>query len=721
MRKFICIAFAIFSLQLALAQEYDPTRVAQIEAQLSSLEADIPGLTEKINIDLQQAKLSTFLLAISEVHKINIDVHPELGNTEIINNFKNVEVIDVLIYLCKNQNLRIDQTGTILSIRHFVPEPEVPDVRVIPITYNPTKGTLFADLKNDVLSEVSKLISDKSGKGVFFEQGMGDSKISVFIKDLPLELAMEKLAFSNNLLVTITKDGSFEFEKAQTSGQAGGISHGSSRPKRSRRSNFYFKVLDTVSKRLDIAFENVPVSDVVYDIGNALQLDIFTAAPLEDAGMATVNAKDISFDQLLTKIFESDTQNRTTQDTEERSGNRNQNLDVRSSQTKQFTYKVEDEVYYFGTSNQLTLRSSEIVPLYYRSIQMLADPTSTGRTVGRTVSYNQGDGAFNRSGQNQNFNSSQNSNSNRYQNRNSQTPEKSPGTFLDLIPKDVTANLSVTEDVELNSFVVSGPSADVISFKAFIKKIDKPVPVVMIEVMILDISKSTSLEAGVEWGIGEGPTTTKGTLFPRSQISLGANTVNRILGRIDGANFLNIGSVVPNFYANIKAMETNGFLKIRSSPRITTLNGHRAYFSNGETSYYAVTNQTFNGVQNPITSQITNYEPIDAELSLDVRPFVSADGQITMEIKVIQSSFNGERIAVDAPPGLDSREFTSIVKANNNDIIVLGGLEERRTRNSGSGVPFLARIPIIKWLFSTRVREGSKSKLTVLIKPTVIY
>ena len=134
-----------------------------------------------------------------------------------------------------------------------------------------------------------------------------------------------------------------------------------------------------------------------------------------------------------------------------------------------------------------------------------------------------------------------------------------------------------------------------------------------------------------------------------------------------------------------------------------------------------MTNQTFNGVQNPITSEITNYQPIDAELSLDVKPYVSADGEITMDIKVIQSSFNGQRIAEDAPPGINSREFTSIVKARNNDIIVLGGLEERRVNNSGSGVPFLARIPIVKWLFSQRVREGSKSKLTVLIKPTVIY
>ena len=54
------------------------------------------------------------------------------------------------------------------------------------------------------------------------------------------------------------------------------------------------------------------------------------------------------------------------------------------------------------------------------------------------------------------------------------------------------------------------------------------------------------------------------------------------------------------------------------------------------------------------------------------------------------------------------------------DLAILGGIEEQFKNNSGSGVPFLAKVPVLKWLFSKRVREGRKSKLTVLIKPTII-
>ena len=177
--------------------------------------------------------------------------------------------------------------------------------------------------------------------------------------------------------------------------------------------------------------------------------------------------------------------------------------------------------------------------------------------------------------------------------------------------------------------------------------------------------------------------------------------------------------MVPNFFATIKAMESNGDLKIRSTPRLSTLNGHRAYFSNGQTSYYAITDQVIVGSDNPVTQTAVNYQPIDAELGLTIKPLVSGDGQVTLDISVIQSSF-GARIAEDAPPDINSREFSSLIRMKDQDLAVLGGLEEQLSNNSGSGVPFLARIPLIKWLFSKRVREGRKSRLTVLIKPTVI-
>ena len=288
-------------------------------------------------------------------------------------------------------------------------------------------------------------------------------------------------------------------------------------------------------------------------------------------------------------------------------------------------------------------------------------------------------------------------------------------SLINTLPEDVTKDLKVSVDVELNSFIVSGPSQNIERFKKFVAYIDKPVPVILIEVMLLEVNKTATVETGISWGLGDGPTTTQGDIYPSTDLTLGANSVNRIIGGFNGFGSWNLGQVVPNFFAKIKAMETNGDIKIRSAPKLSALNGHRANLSIGETTYYAVTQRDIIGSQNPQTSTITNYQPIDAEFAINIKPLVSGDGQITLDINVIQSSFNGNQVADDAPPGVNSREFNSIIRVKNKDMVILGGLEEKIKNDSGTGVPFLARVPIIKWFFSKKKREDTKKKLTVLI------
>jgi type IV pilus assembly protein PilQ len=52
---------------------------------------------------------------------------------------------------------------------------------------------------------------------------------------------------------------------------------------------------------------------------------------------------------------------------------------------------------------------------------------------------------------------------------------------------------------------------------------------------------------------------------------------------------------------------------------------------------------------------------------------------------------------------------------------MLGGLDNDTKSETGSGVPILSRIPVLKWFFGIHTRTKTKSKLTIFIKPTVIY
>jgi len=360
-----------------------------------------------------------------------------------------------------------------------------------------------------------------------------------------------------------------------------------------------------------------------------------------------------------------------------------------------------------------------------RSIQLLQNPSGNrqrrrnngGFNSGFNNGFNNGFNQFNNNGSNQNtgFNNANNGQ------RNSTSNNPNISSIQDIIPEDIKEGLDIKIDAELNSFVISGPAAKVTRFKEFINYIDKKVPVILFEIMILEVSRSAIVETGVSFGLGEQPSgKTIGSVFPDANVRVGASDVNKIIGNFDGFGSLNVGKVVPEFYLDIKAMESNGNIKVKSTPKLTTMNSHKAYLSSGQTDYFAVTQQNFIGTQNPINSEITNFVPIDAELAIEIMPFVSGDGEITLDVQVLQSSFNGTRISEDAPPGVDTREFSSIIRMRDQDVVILGGIEEVRKDDSGSGVPFLARIPLIKYLFSKKRREDSKRKLNILIRPTII-
>lgn len=722
MKKLI-IGTMLLVFSLGFAQKEDQ-RISNIRNQLESLSIDNVGLAEtyKSEMNVNDINLRNFLVALADVHKINIDASPDLNQTSVTLNFSNIVVSDLLVYLCKEYQLTIDFTGNILSIKRYVPPIEKPLEKIIPVSYNPNDNTISLDLKGDKLYDAFKRIMDESGKNLVFTPDIENTPLTIYIQNTPFDIAMDKLALANNLYSERTKDNFYVFESngglEAISNSNPGPNNQVQRPARKRNSNLLFKILDAESKMLEVDFVNTPIADIITEIGDELKINIFTAAPLENAGTSTFRAKSISFDDLLVKIFETHT---ISGNATPNSQNQNNPNTQSSESLEKFTFKKNNDIYFFGTEKQLSVRKVEVIHLQHRSVELLSDPS--GDQYGGLSSQRNFNNS-NNSGFNNQFDNVSNRNQLQQPTRiqptssNSETDTKSD--LLSIIPEDIKLDLDFKIDHELNSIYVNGASAQIERFKEFIFRIDKPVPVVLIEVMIIEVNKSSVVETGVTWGIGETPAQTQGTIFPQTDLTMDASTVNKIIGSFNDIAGMNIGKVVPNFFATIKAMEANGDLKIRSTPKLATLNGHRATFSNGQTSYYAVTQRNIYGTDNPQTSEITNYVPIDVELGLTIKPLVSGNGEVTLDIYVIQSSF-GQRIADEAPPDINSRNFSSIIRMQDQDIAILGGLEEQMTNNSGNGVPLLARIPIIKWLFSSRKREAKKAKLTVLIKPTVIY
>lgn len=295
---------------------------------------------------------------------------------------------------------------------------------------------------------------------------------------------------------------------------------------------------------------------------------------------------------------------------------------------------------------------------------------------------------------------------------------------VDLIPAILKNGTQVQVFAEQNSIIASGTSRQVEAVESFLESIDQSIPLVTIEVLIVDSKKSVLHEVGIEAGIGkDGPAKTAGTLSPGVEMSLSATSINRLINSFNGFGSINLGKVTPNFYMNLQALEASGNIELRSTPKLSTLNGHQASLKSGETKYYKEVQTNYYGSQTPVPSESYTWKQVEANLSLEITPFVSKDGKITMNVKIEQSQFTEREGKVDeeAPPGAVTRNFESQIQVRDGEMVLLGGLDNNTREKSSSGLPFIARIPVLKWLFGKTKNNKVDQRLNVFIKPQVIY
>lgn len=300
-----------------------------------------------------------------------------------------------------------------------------------------------------------------------------------------------------------------------------------------------------------------------------------------------------------------------------------------------------------------------------------------------------------------------------------QLQHRSIDTIQAMIPAEWRKSVEIKEFREQNTLLLANSLPQINEITALISELDKLVPMVLIEVNMLDIRKGHQVETGIKAGISDS-VQTGGTLLSGLDFTFGADAINKFLSRIGTGGSFNLGKVAPNFYVNLSALENNHNVEMRSVPKLSTLNGHAAKLSIGNKRYYSISTQNVLGSFNPQTVVTQQYNEVEANMSIDIVPIVSGDEQVTLKILVDITDFTQDT-PLDQPPPTTTSMFESIIRVGNEETVVLGGIERFESSDGGSGVPLLSRIPLIKWLFSSKSTVRNKVISVVFIKPTIIY
>ena len=159
----------------------------------------------------------------------------------------------------------------------------------------------------------------------------------------------------------------------------------------------------------------------------------------------------------------------------------------------------------------------------------------------------------------------------------------------------------------------------------------------------------------------------------------------------------------------LSALEVDQKGRVIASPRVVTAHGIEAVIEQGDRIPY----------QQATSSGATSIRFMDATLKLRVKPLITYNGQIDMELSVNQDQI-GTAINQFLPPPINTKQVTTKVLVENGGTVVIGGIFNRTENQVVNKVPMLGDIPVLGHVFRNTTKVDNKRELLIFVTPRII-
>jgi len=246
---------------------------------------------------------------------------------------------------------------------------------------------------------------------------------------------------------------------------------------------------------------------------------------------------------------------------------------------------------------------------------------------------------------------------------------------------------------------------------------------VLIEARLIEVTLTGEFRFGINWSAvaqagALAGATSSGKIF--SQALAPANTTD-----------FQIGVTSTDFDALVNILSSQGEVNVLSSPRLATLNNQTAVLRSATDDVFFITEtERVPGVSGGFDS-VTTVTPrtVTVGVVLSITPQISSDGSVILHVRPTVSRSDttasitvgeGATSTTITVPILDVREADVIVRAEEGQVIVIGGLIDERQTDDEKKVPFLGDLPGVGRLFRQTIQKRDKTELVVLLRPTVL-
>lgn len=288
---------------------------------------------------------------------------------------------------------------------------------------------------------------------------------------------------------------------------------------------------------------------------------------------------------------------------------------------------------------------------------------------------------------------------------------------------------SIMADPDTNALIINASKSEFNTIRQVVQNLDVRRLQVYVEALIAEVRSDVARELGIQFQTAEGLRDGTRGVVGGTSFDVGTNIQGVVrnplangsglsIGFIDGTVTLPDGTEVVNLLALARALETGSNANILSTPNILTMDNQEAEIIVGQnvpfvTGAFSQTNSG-TAVQNPFQT----IERRDVGLTLRIRPQITEGSAIKMEIYQEVSSVAQRGEATDIVT--NTRSLQTTVVAENNRMLVLGGLIQDDVSQNMQKVPLLGDIPILGNLFKYRSNSRIKTNLLVFLRPRII-
>ena len=304
----------------------------------------------------------------------------------------------------------------------------------------------------------------------------------------------------------------------------------------------------------------------------------------------------------------------------------------------------------------------------------------------------------------------------------------------------LSARGTIAVDERTNVMIVRDVAGNLDQVEELTRSLDTQTPQVLIEARIVEATSRYLRDVGVQWGgdasfsaatgnptglsfpssvglaggASDSDTPTAGLSPFENQVTnpnFAVNLPAAVGTGAGGALGLTLGSVDGNFNLSLRlsAAETSGMLRILSSPRVLTLDNRQARISQG--TLIPFSQVSAQGVQ-------TTFQ--EAKLQLLVRPHVTADGSISMHVKINRDEPDFNQTSPRGDPTILKREAETELLVRDGHTAVIGGIYTRNTGHSVDQVPFFGNIPLLGLLFQRTSASDTRGELVIFLTPRIV-